>query len=129
LPFLDNPPESGKYERLLSKITIMTKLRPTIAELRDLNENNTRIHKVFRTDRKKKLESEMKNKEKWAAVGRAVSKYSTRNQKPSRLLERFYRDAQGRKLLKTQGKIDGHSIRRDGTFNNIISDFPDLFQT
>lgn len=70
-PFLPLPPQSGKYDELLSPQADREKIIGlNITVLMDSNENKTGFIGIFQDlTQKKKLESEIKNKEKWAAIG------------------------------------------------------------
>ncbi len=71
LPFLNLPPESGSYEKILDANSDSAKIIGlNISALKDINENETGFIGVFQDlTQIKKLEAEMKNREKWAAVG------------------------------------------------------------
>lgn len=71
LPFLELPIESGRYEKILAEDTGNAKIIGlNITALRDSHEKKTGFIGIFQDlTQIKKLESEMKNKEKWAAVG------------------------------------------------------------
>jgi len=126
LPFLDNPPESGKYERLLSINNDNDKIIGlTIAELRDLNENNTGFIGIFQDmTEKKKLESEMKNKEKWAAVGELSANIAHEIRNPLASLRGSIEMLKEGKLPERhKEKLMDIALGEMERLNNIISDF------
>lgn len=126
LPFLNNPPESGKYERLLSENADSEKIIGlNITVLRDLNENNTGFIGIFQDlTEKKKLESEMKNKEKWAAVGELSANIAHEIRNPLASLRGSIEMLREGKLPERhKEKLMDIALNEMERLNNIISDF------
>jgi two-component system, NtrC family, sensor histidine kinase PilS len=126
LPFLDNPPGSGKYERLLSENTDSEKIIGlNITVLRDLNENNTGFIGIFQDlTEKKRLESEMKNKEKWAAVGELSANIAHEIRNPlASLRGSIEMLREGTLPERHKEKLMDIALGEMERLNNIISDF------
>jgi len=126
LPFLNNPPESGKYERLLSENTDSEKIIGlNITLLRDLNGNNTGFIGIFQDlTEKKRLESEMKNKEKWAAVGELSANIAHEIRNPLASLRGSIEMLREGKLPERhKEKLMDIALSEMERLNNIISDF------
>jgi two-component system sensor histidine kinase PilS (NtrC family) len=126
LPFLDNPPESGKYESLLPESTDSEKIIGlNITLLRDLNGNKTGFIGIFQDlTEKKRLESEMKNKEKWAAIGELSANIAHEIRNPLASLRGSIEMLREDKLPERhKEKLMGIALNEMERLNNIISDF------
>jgi two-component system, NtrC family, sensor histidine kinase PilS len=126
LPFLDLPLESGKYEHILAldhdRETI---IGLNVAVLRDSNENKTGFIGIFQDlTEKKKLESEIKNKEKWAAIGELSANIAHEIRNPlASLRGSIEMLREGKIPEKHKEKLMDIALSEMGRLNNTISDF------
>ena len=126
LPFLDLPPESGKYEKLLAADTDSEKIIGlNIAVLRDSNENKTGFIGIFQDlTQKKKLESEIKNKEKWAAIGELSANIAHEIRNPLASLRGSIEMLREGKLPeKHRERLMDIALSEMERLNNTVSDF------
>ena len=126
LPFLDSPPESGKYEEILSINAESEKIIGlNITVLRDINENKTGYIGIFQDlTEKKRLESEMKNKEKWAAIGELSANIAHEIRNPlASLRGSIEMLKEGKIPEKHREKLMGIALSEMERLNNTISDF------
>lgn len=126
LPFLTLPPEIGKYESVLAANTEQEKIIGlNITVLRDINKNKTGYIGVFQDlTEKKKLESEIKNKEKWAAVGELSANIAHEIRNPLASLRGSIEMLREGKLPERhKEKLMDIALSEMERLNNIISDF------
>ena len=126
LPFVNIPPESGKYEETLSTPIGNEKIIGlNIAVLRDSNENKTGFIGIFQDlTQKKKLESEIKNKEKWAAIGELSANIAHEIRNPLASLRGSIEMLKEGKLPeKHKEKLMDIALSEMERLNNTISDF------
>jgi len=126
LPFLPHPPERGKYESVLAANTEQEKIVGlNITELRDISENKTGFIGVFQDlTEKKKLESEIKNKEKWAAIGELSANIAHEIRNPLASLKGSIEMLKEGKLPeKHKERMMDIALSEMERLNNTISDF------
>jgi len=125
LPFLSSPPKSGKYEKILSVADSEKIIGLNITILRDINENKTGYIGIFQDlTEKKKLESEMKNKEKWAAIGELSANIAHEIRNPlASLRGSIEMLKEGKIPEKHKGKLMDIALSEMERLNNTISDF------
>jgi len=126
LPFLDDPPESGKYEDLLHTNNGNVKIIGlNITTLRDIHENRTGLIGIFQDlTQKKKLESEIKNKEKWAAIGELSANIAHEIRNPlASLRGSIEMLREGKVPEKHKEKLMGIALSEMERLNNTITDF------
>ena len=126
LPFLDLPPQSRRYESILSANTDSEKIIGlNISVLRDINENETGFIGIFQDlSQIKKLESEMKNKEKWAAIGELSANIAHEIRNPLASLRGSIEILKEGKLPeKHREKLMNIALSEMDRLNNTISDF------
>jgi two-component system sensor histidine kinase PilS (NtrC family) len=126
LPFLAHPPERGKYETVLAANTEQEKIIGlNITVLRDINENKKGYIGVFQDlTEKKKLESEMKNKEKWAAIGELSANIAHEIRNPLASLKGSIEMLKEGKLPeKHKAKLMDIALSEMERLNNTITDF------
>jgi len=126
LPFLPHPPERGKYESVLAANTEQEKIVGlNITVLRDINENKTGFIGVFQDlTEKKKLESEIKNKEKWAAIGELSANIAHEIRNPlASLRGSIEMLKEGKLAAKHKERMMDIALSEMERLNNTISDF------
>lgn len=126
LPFLNLPLESGRYERILTKNNDSMKIIGlNISALRDINENETGFIGIFQDlTQVKKLESDMKNKEKWAAIGELSANIAHEIRNPLASLRGSIEMLREDKLPEKQKeKLMDIALSEMDSLNNTISDF------
>ena len=96
-----------------------------ITILRDINENKTGYIGIFQDlTEKKKLESEMKNKEKWAAIGELSANIAHEIRNPlASLRGSIEMLKEGKIPEKHKGKLMDIALSEMERLNNTISDF------
>jgi two-component system, NtrC family, sensor histidine kinase PilS len=126
LPFLDDPPVSGKYEDVLhTKNGDVKIIGLNITTLRDIHENRTGLIGIFQDlTQKKRLESEVKNKEKWAAIGELSANIAHEIRNPlASLRGSIEMLREGKVPEKHKEKLMGIALGEMERLNNIITDF------
>jgi two-component system sensor histidine kinase PilS (NtrC family) len=126
LPFLDLPPQSRRYESILSANTASEKIIGlTISVLRDINDKEKGFIGIFQDlSQIKKLESEMKNKEKWAAIGELSANIAHEIRNPLASLRGSIEILREGKLPeKHREKLMNIALSEMDRLNNTISDF------
>lgn len=126
LPFLHLPPESGRYEKILTKNNDSVKIIGlNISVLRDINENETGFIGIFQDlTQIKKLESDMKNKEQWAAIGELSANIAHEIRNPLASLRGSIELLREDKLPeKHREKLMDIALSEMDRLNNTISDF------
>ncbi len=126
LPFLDLPPQSRRYEGVLPANTDSEKIIGlNISVLRDINNNETGFIGIFQDlSQIKKLESEMKNKEKWAAIGELSANIAHEIRNPLASLRGSIEILKEGKLPeKHREKLMNIALSEMDRLNNTISDF------
>ena len=126
LPFLDLPLQSRRYESILAANTDSEKIIGlNISVLRDINDNETGVIGIFQDlSQIKKLESEMKNKEKWAAIGELSANIAHEIRNPLASLRGSIEILKEGKLPeKHRDKLMNIALSEMDRLNNTISDF------
>ena len=126
LPFLSNPPESGRYEKVLSANTDSEKIIGlNISVLKDVNEKRTGYIGVFQDlTQIKKLETDMENKKKWATIGELSANIAHEIRNPLASLKGSMEMLKEGKIPeKHKGKLMDIALSEMERLNNIISDF------
>ena len=126
LPFLDLPPKIRRYESILSANTDSEKIIGlNISVLRDINGNETGFIGIFQDlSQIKKLESEMKNKEKWAAIGELSANIAHEIRNPLASLRGSIEILKEGKLSeKHKERLMNIALSEMDRLNNTISDF------
>ena len=126
LPFLDLPPQTRRYESILSANTDSEKIIGlNISVLRDINDNETGFIGIFQDlSQIKKLESEMKYKEKWAAIGELSANIAHEIRNPLASLRGSIEILKEGKLSQKHGeKLMSIALSEMDRLNNTISDF------
>jgi two-component system, NtrC family, sensor histidine kinase PilS len=126
LSFLGDPPESGKYEDILHVNTGDLKIIGlNITTLRDIHENKTGLIGIFQDlTLKKKLESEIKNKEKWAAIGELSANIAHEIRNPLASLRGSVEMLREDKMPdKHKEKLMDIALSEMERLNNTITDF------
>ncbi|PKL52363.1 MAG: hypothetical protein CVV37_01695 [Nitrospira bacterium HGW-Nitrospira-1] len=125
-PFLSFPLEGGRYEKILSANTDSEKIIGlNIAVLRDRKGNKTGFIGIFQDlTQKKQLESEIKNKEKWAAIGELSANIAHEIRNPLASLRGSIEMLKEGKLPeKHKEKLMDIALSEMERLNNTISDF------
>jgi two-component system sensor histidine kinase PilS (NtrC family) len=126
LPFLELPPQSRRYESVLPANTDSEKIIGlNISILRDINGNETGFIGIFQDlSQIKKLESEMKNKEKWAAIGELSANIAHEIRNPLASLRGSIEILKEDKLPeKHRERLMNIALSEMDRLNNTISDF------
>lgn len=126
LPFLSLPPESGRYEKILAVNTDSIKIIGlNISVLKDLNKNETGFIGIFQDlTQIKKLESEMKNKEQWAAIGELSANIAHEIRNPLASLKGSIEMLREDKLSEKHKKnLMDIALNEMDRLNNTITDF------
>lgn len=126
LPFLDLPPQSRRYESVLAANTDSEKIIGlNISVLRDINGNETGFIGIFQDlSQIKKLESEMKNREKWAAIGELSANIAHEVRNPLASLRGSIEILKEGKLPeKHKERLMNIALSEMDRLNNTISDF------
>jgi two-component system sensor histidine kinase PilS (NtrC family) len=126
LPFLSFPPESGRYEKILSENTGNEKIIGlTISVLRDINMNKTGFIGTFQDlTQIMKLEAEIKNKEKWAAIGELSANIAHEIRNPLASLKGSIEMLkEGNLPEKHKERLMNIALNEMDRLNNIITDF------
>ena len=126
LPFLALPPQCRRYEDILSANTDSEKIIGlNISVLRDINNNETGFIGIFQDlSQIKRLESEMKNREKWAAIGELSANIAHEIRNPLASLRGSIEILKEDKLPeKHREKLMNIALSEMDRLNNTISDF------
>lgn len=125
-PFLETPPQEGRREDILQTDRDSMKIIGiTISGLRDISGNNTGSIGIFQDlTQMKKLEGEMKQKEKWAAIGELSANIAHEIRNPLASLKSSIEMLKENKVPpRHREKLMEIALSEMERLNNIITDF------
>jgi len=126
LPFLKIPIREGRREEVLNRNNHEKKIIGVhISILRDISNRETGFIGIFQNlTTLKKLEQEMKNKEKWAAIGELSANIAHEIRNPlASLRGSIEMLREGKIPEKHRDKLMGIAINETERLNNIVTDF------